>query len=304
MRHVWLRLLLSVPAGALAAFCGCPDEAELAPKAEIDWNGFEEKSVTSKKTGQEYTYLHLGARNPGSPTMVLLPGLLFDSRIYLNVHHLAEKYDLVAWNMPGDSPLYEGGYEDIALSLKDFVDSLELSSFVLAGNSLGGQVAIEFFKHRGETEVEGLVLIDTVMLDATPKDKRNRIRGAKFIARRSDKFIECTVKKAVLRAKKTKDGGEAQTNVFNVFEMKPITFFRQVSRALLDYDGESGAELVTCPTLVLHGSEDQLIDVKKTKYTLEAIPHARLEIVKGAGHEGVFSHGEEFSKRILEWSAE
>jgi pimeloyl-ACP methyl ester carboxylesterase len=295
------RRVAALGVAAVLAACSCPDEQALAHSADIDWNGWTEKSVTSKATGESYSYLHLPSSRPDAPVMVLVPGLLLDARTYLNAAPLSGEFELVAWDTPEDSSLYGGRHEDMALALKDFLDAMGIRRMVLAGTSLGGIIALEFMKHRGDIEVDALVLIDSQVLDATEKDRRWRIRSSSLMLRCSDRFLGCLIKRMVLDAKEKNVVDDPQHDVFNVFEMRPVSYYRHVSRSLLAYDGDSGARLVTCPTLVLHGSEDALIDVEKTRYTLEFIPQAHLEIVEGAGHDGIFSHADEFVERILDW---
>lgn len=42
---------------------------------------------------------------------------------------------------------------------------------------------------------------------------------------------------------------------------------------------------LTCPTLVIHGTEDPLFGTDHPQAFVEAVPHATLEIVEGLGHE-------------------
>ena len=41
---------------------------------------------------------------------------------------------------------------------------------------------------------------------------------------------------------------------------------------------------ITAPTLVLHGDEDRAVDVRHGRELAAAIPHSRLVIFEGAGH--------------------
>ncbi len=300
----WITTAVTLPVLGFMASCACPDDEELNGCGEIDLGGWEAGEVVSGATGERYSYLRHASGRQDAPVMILVPGLLFDERIFVNLTDLAQEFTLVAWHMPEDSSLYKGSNGNIADALKDFVDAMGLERIVLAGTSLGGQVCLEFFKIRGDVQVDGLVLVSTSVLDATPRDRRNRIRGGKLLSKRSDRFISCTIKTFALRAKKKMQEDDPQRDVFNIFRMKEMTFFRQVGRGMLSYDGDPGTDLVTCPTLVLHGTEDQLIDVDKTAHTVESIPHARLEIVQGAGHEGVFSEAGTFASLILDWWAE
>jgi pimeloyl-ACP methyl ester carboxylesterase len=44
-------------------------------------------------------------------------------------------------------------------------------------------------------------------------------------------------------------------------------------------------ESITVPTMVIHGADDPLIPLAAGKDTAETIPHARLEVIEGMGHD-------------------
>ena len=41
----------------------------------------------------------------------------------------------------------------------------------------------------------------------------------------------------------------------------------------------------TCPTLVIHGDNDTLIDISGGRRTAELIPGARFDVIEGMGHD-------------------
>ena len=48
------------------------------------------------------------------------------------------------------------------------------------------------------------------------------------------------------------------------------------------FAGVDGA--IEAPTIVLHGTEDKVVDVRNAELLAERIPGARVELVPGAGH--------------------
>ncbi|MDQ3409685.1 MAG: alpha/beta hydrolase, partial [Actinomycetota bacterium] len=77
------------------------------------------------------------------------------------------------------------------------------------------------------------------------------------------------------------------------FELfKAVTLDRPVSLSVLfmqlqaieAFDAADRLASLDVPTLVIHGTEDHLIDVRNGEMVAEAIPGARLETLDGVGH--------------------
>jgi pimeloyl-ACP methyl ester carboxylesterase len=69
---------------------------------------------------------------------------------------------------------------------------------------------------------------------------------------------------------------------------RSFTPFGQTRQSMAIAAGESrtaALRSVRVPTLVLHGSEDKLIDPSGGRRTAEAIPGARFELIEGMGHD-------------------
>jgi 3-oxoadipate enol-lactonase len=55
------------------------------------------------------------------------------------------------------------------------------------------------------------------------------------------------------------------------------------------------------PTLVLAGSEDALIPAENSRILAERIPHARLQVFEGGGHQFLIEQPDQFNKAVLEF---
>jgi pimeloyl-ACP methyl ester carboxylesterase len=60
---------------------------------------------------------------------------------------------------------------------------------------------------------------------------------------------------------------------------------RQLGAILAAGDRESDLRRITAPTLVIHGTEDKMVRPSGGKATARVIPGARLELIKGMGHD-------------------
>lgn len=55
------------------------------------------------------------------------------------------------------------------------------------------------------------------------------------------------------------------------------------------------------PTLVLAGKEDVLIPPENSKIIAERIPHARLRVIEGGGHQFLIEQPDDFNNAVLEF---
>jgi len=63
----------------------------------------------------------------------------------------------------------------------------------------------------------------------------------------------------------------------------PIGWAAQAAAAG-SFDGFDRLGEIAAPTLVLHGTEDQVVDVRNAQLLGERIPNARVELLEGTGH--------------------
>jgi 3-oxoadipate enol-lactonase len=74
-------------------------------------------------------------------------------------------------------------------------------------------------------------------------------------------------------------------------------------RALSGFDMTKRLKEIQAPTLVIHGLEDQIIEVKAARELVAGIPHAKLELVSDAGHLLLAEKPQELYRRIKEFLA-
>jgi pimeloyl-ACP methyl ester carboxylesterase/acyl-CoA thioesterase FadM len=186
----------------------------------------------------------------------------------------------------GQSDGPESGYDmaGYADDLAALLDVLHVDRAVLCGLSMGGYVAFEFVRRHPE-RVTALILMCTRATpdDADGRDGRNtmiaRVRrdGPAFLA---DEMVPRLLARATLQTmpdvvqqvRAMAAGSRAQGVAGALAAMRD----RPDSTALL--------KDITVPTLVLAGSDDQLIPPSAARVMAEAIPGAHHAIIPGAGH--------------------
>jgi pimeloyl-ACP methyl ester carboxylesterase len=212
--------------------------------------------------------------------LLLLPGLLCDARVWPRA--------LLSLDRPIVAPM---GYGD-ASTLSDMADRvLETAParFSLLGHSMGARVALEIVR-RAPERVERLALVSTgvhmlIGLAEGPEALVDRwLPPMVAPSRRPDEALLTP-----LRAMCVQAGVE--------------TYATQIAALLHRPEVESLLPRITCPTLVLVGSEDQWSPPDQHRAIAAVIPDAVLKIINGSGHMLPAEAPEAFVAAIADWLA-
>jgi len=195
-----------------------------------------------------------------------------------NIPHLATEHRVIAYDFRGngrsgkpDAPVTMGTFVDDTVAL---LDHFAISSVHAYGQSFGGMAAQEMALTHPE-RVASLVLACThagIRLAAridppakVPKDKP-------YLALYSQAF-----------AREHPDHVAEDILVASQNPQPPDAGKRQWE-AIQAWDAWDRLAHIRCPTLVLHGTEDQLIAPRNAQMLAERIPGATLFLLEGAGH--------------------
>lgn len=217
------------------------------------------------------------AGDPSRPALLLLEGMGGDIPGWRrNVPHLAAETFVIAFDHRGngrseapDGPTTMGTYVEDCLAL---LDELALHRTHLYGQSFGGMVALELaLTHPGRIRAAILACTHAGLRHAVPsrgrapKDRPWLQLYAPAFAREHPEHVEEDLR--VGRAQPHHPEGQ-----------------RRQWEAMQAWDAFDRLPEVAVPTLVLHGSEDQVIDVENARMLASRIPGAELAILEGAGH--------------------
>jgi pimeloyl-ACP methyl ester carboxylesterase len=223
-------------------------------------------------------YYELHGHSQGTP-LVLLEGLGGDIPGWRrNIPRLAERHRVVALDSRGngrsDAP---SGRVAISVFVEDalgLLDHLEARSGHLYGQSFGGMVAIEAALTHPD-RVRSMVLACThaghsrmVPANARAKVPKNKpylsLYSAAFAREHPDHIAEDIL----------------------VGSQNPqaVAAARRQWEAIQGWDAWDRLDRVACPTLVIHGTEDLMVDVENGRMLANEIPGAELALIEGAGH--------------------
>lgn len=212
-------------------------------------------------------------------------------------------FPVLAIDLPGFGSAPSTGQRTVQEFAQWVMDALErerVTSAVLVGLSMGGYVAFRILeRHPGL--VRGLVLADTKASPDAPDARTKRLKMAARVESEGTGFLQTelipnllakTVSGQVLLEVQQLAGEAAQGAVYNALAALAS---RPDSRGML--------EDVLIPTLVLVGEEDLLTPIGDAQIMASAIPNARLEVIRGAGHLSNLEQPQSFNAALLEFLA-
>lgn len=261
-----------------------PDKTleELAPKYAADPSQF--LSLNGRK-------IHYRDEGEG-PTIVLIHGTGASLHTWEDwTQDLIKDYrvirlDLPAYGLTGQDPQKRYSSKDYVDLLDAFLTELKVDKFHLAGNSLGGLVSWLYASYYPE-KIEKLVLLDpsgfpfksTPMVIKMAKIPvlNNFIR---YVTPRS--FIEKNIKEVYYDHSLIKDSTIDRYYDLTLFEGNRTAF---IDRAYIEReDYRDRLSLISAPTLILWGENDNWIPVSDAARFKAAIKNAQVVIMPKTGH--------------------
>jgi 3-oxoadipate enol-lactonase len=209
--------------------------------------------------------------------------------------------DLRGFGMSDPGGVAPLAMEDHAADLAALLDELEIRQAVVCGLSMGGYVALAFWRlHRDR--VRGLVLADTKAAPDTEEARRGRFDLAQRVQDAGtgvavDALLPKLLSEQTLREQPAVEG--------RLRQIMEGTLADTVARALHGMAERPDATPllgeIDVPTLVIAGEDDGLIPPTEARKLAEAIPGARLELIAGAGHVPPMEAPDEFNRIVREF---
>ncbi|MET9442454.1 alpha/beta hydrolase [Streptomyces sp. NPDC006610] len=189
---------------------------------------------------------------------------------------------------PGVTPLSRFA-EDVG----GLLDDLGVRRFVLAGLSMGGQIAMECYRQWGPERIGGLVLADTFAEAETEQGREARRAAAERLLREgmrgyADEVLEKMVAPYADPAVKA-----------HVHRMMTATSPEGAAAALRGRaerpDYRDLLTRVTVPALVVVGADDEFTPVDQARSLHALLPEAELRVIEGCAHMPNLERPEEFN---------
>jgi pimeloyl-ACP methyl ester carboxylesterase len=242
-------------------------------------------------------YLDWG--NVGQPPLVCLHGYTSSAQAFNGpARHFQDRFQIIAPDVRGQgesewSPRGAYQYADQAADLAALVDQLGLERFSLIGTSMGGIIAMTYASAHAE-RLERLVIND---IGPDPEVGSSRI--TQTVGGRPDEFASLDEAMAyrrsispIMAGRSEADQRELALGVLReqpngrwVWKMDPAYIRQRVERGAPQRPPFWPVlERLACPTLVVWGSESDVLSEAQARRMAEVLPKGELVTVPGVGH--------------------
>ncbi len=229
------------------------------------------------------------------PTLLLLPGLLCDERLWRDqIVGLADIADIAVADLACDDNIAAMAARAIAM-----LDARGTANFAVCGLSMGGYVAAEVWR-QAPARVTHLGLLDTSARADTEAQTRRR-RGLMALTR-SGQFKGVTPRLLPSLIHPDRLGTPLAAEVMAMAErIGREAFLRQQQAIMARKDSRADLPRVAVPALVGVGAEDILTPPELAEEMVALIPGARLVRFPGSGHLPTMEVPQAVNAALTEW---
>lgn len=239
----------------------------------------------------------------GQP-VVLLHGYPFNRSLWNEqVSALSNSFRVITPDLRGmgESDATQGAatMNRMAHDVAALLDHLEVSRAVIGGLSMGGYVALAFYK-QFPSRVRALVLADTRAQADTEEGKQTRLQQAEKALAEGMAGIADSMLPKLLTPETVSKHPEV---VKRVRDMMLKTKPAGAAGALLGMaerdDQTSLLSQISCPTLILVGKEDSITPVADSERMHREIADSRLVVIENAAHVSNLERTDKFNEELM-----
>jgi len=250
----------------------------------------------------QMAYTDTGVGRP----VVLIHGYPFNRSLWNEqVAALSTSYRVIVPDLRGfgetDSSEGPATMNRMAQDVARLLDHLEISRAVVGGLSMGGYVALAFYK-QFPARVRALVLADTRAQADTEEAKQTRAQHAEKALSEGMAGIADSMLPKLLTPETVSKRPEI---VKRVRDMMLKTKPEGAASALLGMaDRDDQTQLlstIASPTLILVGAEDAITPVADSENMHQAIAGSRLVVLENAGHVSNLERTAQFNEALMDF---
>jgi pimeloyl-ACP methyl ester carboxylesterase len=191
--------------------------------------------------------------------------------------------------------------EQMAADVRELLTAIGIHRIVLVGLSMGGYIALAFYRMFRET-VRALVLADTRATADKPEARERRYKSADKVERDGVSSITEEMVSALLGQTSIDSRPSVVQRVRAMIESTSPAGIAAAQRAMAARrDSTDLLSYMDFPALVIAGAEDNLTPVAEADSMRQAIKGSRLKVIEEAGHLSNLERPDEFNDALIEF---
>jgi pimeloyl-ACP methyl ester carboxylesterase len=222
------------------------------------------------------------------------------------VERLSDQYRVIAPDLRGfgrslrhDPFTIESLADDIHL----FLEQLGAVPCVLAGLSMGGYVALAHAQ-KYPSDLRGLILVDTKAAGDSDEGKKGRQKMIDLVRLSGAQAVSEQMLPKMLAAGTLQNRPDVVKSMRSMMESCSTQTIEHALAAMRDRpDRTDELPSITTRTLVIVGDADVITPPDVAESMAKAIPNAKLEAVRGAGHMAPMEQPEQVNRAIERFMA-
>lgn len=189
--------------------------------------------------------------------------------------------------------------ETMAGLAEDALAQAPAERFGLVGHSMGGYVALEILR-RAPRRIERLALLNTHARPDSPESTENRRRLMALAGTDFPAVMAELAPKLLAPAHRDEIGltGKMSEMALAIGEE---AFLRQQRAIIGRVDSRPHLAALRCPTLVVAGRDDAIMQVAWLEELAHGIPGARLEVLEDCGHMSTLEQPQKVNALLGDW---
>lgn len=230
--------------------------------------------------------LNLTTRDGPGPALLLIHGFPLDHRLWEPVlSKLPSTLHVLLPDLPGMGrspiPPEVRSIDDYARALLALMDEQKISTFAVAGHSMGGYIAFAM-QRQAPDRVVGLGLVSSRANPESGEGRKTREATAQRAEKEGPGFLAASMpEKAVGNAPPS---GVVDT-LRTIMSASTAAGVAAASRAMATRpDATPHLARIACPTVVLAGRQDKIVPVAESEAMAKGIPGAKLVWCETSGH--------------------
>jgi len=257
----------------------------------------QRKSEVLTVNGLRLHYLDWG--NAGAPPVVCVHGYTSSAQAFnAPARHFQDRFHVIAPDVRGHGksawcPAGEYQYRDQVSDLSELVDQLGLARFTLIGTSMGGIIAMAYAGEHPER------LLRLIINDIGPDMEEGTQRITQTVGSRPDEFTTLdeamAYRRQAMPVMASRSAEDQRELALGALRQRPDgRWVWKMDPAYIEQRMQHGApprpalwpvlQRLPCPTLVVWGTESDVLSEAQARRMVEVLPCGELVAVPGVGH--------------------